>query len=58
MIYDNLAYINPAIIEYNKFKFYQDKIPLLGGVRGGFLRKIVNFKIINYGRYVNTFKVI
>jgi hypothetical protein len=27
---------------------------LLGGVRGGFLRKIVNMKITNYGRHINN----
>ena len=37
---NNYHVINPAIIEYDKFNFYQDQIPLLGGVRGGFFEKL------------------
>ena len=32
-------FINPAIIEFDNFNLYQDQIPLLGGVRGGFMKK-------------------
>ena len=39
--------ISPAIIEYDKFNLYQDQIPLLGGARGGFMKKTEHFKIIN-----------